>query len=44
MNDKPQPRNIPKKRIDEWIAEDEEVAAKLGLKPQSQSDQGRKLP
>jgi hypothetical protein len=44
VNNKPQPRDIPKERIEEWITEDVAAAAKIGLKPQSQPDQDRKLP
>ena len=40
MNDKPQPRDIPKEHIEEWIAEDEAAAAKLGLKMQAQNVTG----
>ncbi len=40
MNDKPQPRVIPKERIEAWIAEDEQAAAKLGLKTQAQDVTG----
>jgi hypothetical protein len=40
VNDKPQPRDIPKERIDAWIAEDESAAAKLGLKTQAQDVTG----
>ncbi len=40
MNNKPQPRDIPKERIKEWIAEDEAAAAKLGLKTQAKDVTG----
>lgn len=38
MNDKPQPKNIPKERIDVWIAEDEAAAATLDLRSGSRGN------